>query len=237
MALQITGGLLVATFIVAAWPAHAEKDSSCRGVPFISFDPITQGHISSKATRVHFVKDFLTQHGCPDQTPACVDKAYLVPGDRLIVTKRFDAFICAIYLNPKGNPRIGWLPADAVAYDTVKPIALTDWVGKWSWKWSYGDGDIDIGVAEGKTGTLSIFGVGTSNLLHEGQIWGEVAPTGDRLSFAMGDDGTTLPYEKGGESDCKIQMQRLGPWLIVNDEGFCPGGLNVSFRGVYTRKP
>jgi hypothetical protein len=31
-------------------------------------------------------------------------------------------------------------------------------------------------------------------------------------------------------------MQRIGPWLLVNDNNNC-GGFNVSFRGFYTRRP
>jgi hypothetical protein len=71
--------------------------------------------------------------------------------------------------------------------------------------------------------------------VNTGEISAAVMPAGDRLSFAMG-AGDTLPVDKGGESDCKVWMQRVGPWLIVNDNSNC-GGFNVSFRGFYTRKP
>jgi hypothetical protein len=47
--------------------------------------------------------------------------------------------------------------------------------------------------------------------MSDGAIKGDVTPpTGDRLSFAI--------------SGCKVWMQRLGPWLIVSDDGMCPGG-------------
>lgn len=57
-----------------------------------------EGHISSKAPRVHFAKDM---DSCPHQIPAY--KAYLVPGDRFIITKRRDALICAIYFLYQGK--------------------------------------------------------------------------------------------------------------------------------------
>jgi len=229
----------VATFIViAACPAHAQ-DAVCDFVK-ISTDPnlnLTLGHISSKATRVHFIKDGLP--GCPDRTPVCADKAYLVPGDRLILSTRHDVFICATYVNAKRNARVGWLPADAVAYDVAKPAALTDWVGEWSYD------EADISVKVGKTGTLLIRGSATfgarnpdrakRGAVNVGEMKGEVAPTGDRLSFAVG-NADTLPVDKGEEFDCKVWMRRLGPWLIVDDNDNC-GGLNVTFRGFYTRKP
>jgi hypothetical protein len=241
MPLRITNRFVAAAFIIAAWPAHAE-DALCRGVAEISTDPnlnLTLGHISSKAARVHFMKDGVMQPGCPDRTPACADKAYLVPGDRLILSTRHDAFICATYLNTKRNSRTGWLPADAVAYDMAKPIASTDWFGKWSYR------EADISVKAGKTGTLLIEGAATYGArdpdrvklgaVHTGTIEGEVTPTGDRLSFAIGDEGT-LPVEQGEEFGCKVWMRRLGPWLIVDDNNNC-GGVKVTFRGVYTRKP
>jgi hypothetical protein len=84
-----------------------------------------EGHISSKAPRVHFAKDM---DRCPHQIPAY--KAYLVPGDRFIITKWRDALICAIYFLYQGKRRIDWQPADPVAYEMAAPIALTDWVGK-----------------------------------------------------------------------------------------------------------
>jgi hypothetical protein len=219
--------VLVATFIIAAWPAHAE-DAFCAGVPKISTDPnLTLGHISSKATRVHFVKDGSTQPGCPDHPPACTDKAYLVHGDRLILSTRRDAFICATYVNTKRAARIGWLPVDALAYDMAKPIASTDWLGKWSYD------EADITVKAGKTGTLLIEGAATygarnpdrvkRGAVNTGAIEGEATPTGDRLNFTM-------------EFGCKVWMRRLGPWLVVDDDDNC-GGINVTFRGIYTRQP
>jgi hypothetical protein len=49
----------------------------------------------------------------------------------------------------------------------------------------------------------------------------DVRPAGDRLSFT-------------GDNDCKVWMQRLGPWLVVNDDGKC-GGDGATFQGVYSR--
>jgi hypothetical protein len=46
----------------------------------------------------------------------------LEPGDRLILSTRRDAFICATYVNTKREARIGWLPVDAVAYEMANPI-------------------------------------------------------------------------------------------------------------------
>jgi hypothetical protein len=157
----------------------------------------------------------------------------------LIVSRRRDAFVCATYVNAKGIERSGWLPADAVAYDNEKTIASADWLGRWI------RDEADISVKAGKAGALLIKGDATygagdpdrvkRGAVNTGTIEGEVTPAGDSLSFAMSGDAT-LPVDKGGEYDCQVWMRRFGSWLIVDDNSHC-GGLNVTFSGVYRRKP
>ena len=68
-----------------------------------------------------------------------------------------------------------------------------------------------------------------------GEIVGAVSPSGHRLSFAMGDDGQTLPIGKPDGGVCQVWMQRAGTYLLVDDNNAC-GGMNVSFRGTYVRR-
>lgn len=238
-AVRTIRGLAAATAIIAACPARGE-DALCGSIPELSANPaLVLGHITS-AVNVHFIKDAGAQPGCPSRAPACAERAYLVPGDRVIVSTRRDAFVCATYINARGIDRSGWLPADAVAHDDgVAPVAPADWLGKWSRI------EADITVKAGKAGALRIEGDATfgakdparvrRGAVNLGNIEGDVTPAGDRLSFAIG-DGATLPVDKGDEFGCKVWMRRVGPWLIVNDNNNC-GGFNVTFRGFYTRKP
>jgi hypothetical protein len=224
--------------IIAACPARAE-DALCRGVPELSVNPaLALGHVTSGAARIHFIKDAGAQPGCPSRAAACAERAYLVPGDRVIVSARSDAFVCATYINAKGGDWSGWLPADAVADDKAEPAAV-DWLGKWSRE------EASITVKAGKDGALRIegeatFGAGDParvkrGAVNTGEIAAEVTPSGDRLSFAV-DGDATVAVDKGGEFACKVWMQRVGPWLIVDDNTSC-GGVHVTFRGFYTRKP
>jgi hypothetical protein len=239
MTVRIFLRFMAATVIIAACPARAD-DARCGEYPVLSTNPaLAAGRVTSGAARFHFIKDAVAQAGCPNGTPACAERAYLVPGDRVIVSMKRDAFVCVTYFNAKGIDRSGWLPADAVAYDKPEPAALAGWLGKWSRT------EAEIRVKPGKAGALSIEGEATYGTLdpgrvkrgavNSGEISGEVTPAGDRLSFAVGDNAT-LPVDKGGEFACKVWMQRVGPWLIVDDNNSC-GGFNVSFRGFYTRKP
>jgi hypothetical protein len=231
--------LFTAILIIAASPARAD-DARCGEFPDLAANPaVALGRIASGAPRVPFVKDELTQPGCPNLTPACAERAYLVPGDRVILTMKRDAFVCATYINAKGGDRSGWLPSDAVAYDKPEPVAPAGWLGKWSRT------EAEIRVKSGKAGAVTIEGEATFGALdpgrvkrgavNTGEISADVTPAGDRLSFAMGADGA-LPVDKGDESDCKVWMRRVGPWLVVYDNRNC-GGFNVSFIGFYTRKP
>jgi hypothetical protein len=200
--------------------------------PDLSANPVLAlGHVTPAANRVHFVKDAEVQPGCPSREPACAEPAYLAPGDRVIISARRDAFICATYINAKGGARPGWLPADAVADDKAEPVALADWLGHWHHSDAYGNNihyKGDITVKAGKAGALRIEGAASKPYTIAAAIKkSDVTPADDHLSFTS---------DSGG---CKVWMQRLGPWLIVNDDEFCGGGdsQNATFRGVYTRRP
>ena len=238
MAVQIIRGLVAATMIIAACPAHGEEEPVC-GFPDLSMNPvIALGHIASGSARVHFLKN-PTMPGCPSATPACTERAYVVPGDRVFVSIRRDAFVCATFVNAKGDDYSGWVPADAVAYDKQESVTPSGWVGKWSRH------EADIRVKPTKGGGLEIEGDATfgahdparvqRGAVNSGEISAEVTPAGDRLSFAESENGT-LPVDQGGEFSCRVWMRRVGPWLLVYDNKNC-GGFRVTFRGIYTSKP
>jgi hypothetical protein len=238
-AVRSLSGVAAAAAIISTCPARGE-DALCGSIPELSANPaLALGHIASGAEHIHFVKDVAAQPGCPSRAPACAERAYLVPGDRVIISARRDAFICATYVNARGGDRSGWLPADAVADDNAMPAPEVDWIGKWSRV------EADITVKAGKAGALRIAGTATfgakdpdrvrRGALNTGEIDADVTPaSGDRLSFAVGVDAT-LPVDKGDEFACKVWMRRIGPWLIVNDNNNC-GGFRVTFSGFYTRK-
>jgi hypothetical protein len=228
----------VATAIISACPADGEE-ADCQSMTELSaHSGFSPGHITSAADRVHFVKDALAQPGCPGPAPACARRAYVVPGDRVIVSIRRGGFVCATYINAKGSDWSGWLPAAAVADDKAEPVGPADWLGKWSRV------EADITVKGGKAGALHIEGDATYGAkdtdrvrhggVNDGEIEADVTPAGDRLGFAIGEDGT-LPVDQGNEFTCRVWMQRIGPWLIVSDNLHC-GGRHVTFRGIYTRK-
>ncbi len=49
--------------------------------------------------------------------------------------------------------------------------------------------------------------------------------------------GNTSTFEDDGSnygSGCKVLIQRIGPWLLIEDDGGC-GGAAVTFTGLYRR--
>jgi hypothetical protein len=66
---------------------------------------------------------------------------------------------------------------------------------------------------------------------HSGVIDADVAPINDTIAFV--DDGST-PFDKA-EGECRVRMQRIGAWLMVEDNAGC-GGVGVTFTGFYHRK-
>jgi hypothetical protein len=237
MDVRIIGAAAVALLLTVG-SARAD-DTFCRAAPELSANPaLALGRIATAADRIHFIKDAGALPGCPNQKPACLEGAYLVPGDHVIVSMQRPAFVCATYINAKGGDRSGWLPAEAVTFDRAAPVGLPDWLGTWSRV------EAEITVKPEKTGALQIEGEATYGAMdparvrrggvNTGMIEGAVTPAGDRLSFAIVGDAT-LPVDKGDEFSCSVWMQRIGPWLVVDDNNRC-GGANVTFRGVYSRK-
>jgi hypothetical protein len=103
-------GLAAAAAIIVACPARAEDTFCLRGAalpldfenPDHSENPVLAlGHVTSAADRVHVIKGSNSQQGCPSRAPDCAKSDYLVPGDRVIISARHDAFMW----RPTSTPR------------------------------------------------------------------------------------------------------------------------------------
>lgn len=209
------------------------------GIDSIEAGGFTLGQVNALSSRVNFVKRDVLQKGCPNSSAACQDKAYLVPGDEVVVIGDNDEFVCAVYANRKGQVTDGWLPRAAVTIVQNKPaVPPEEWLGTWK-----SGPEQEIRIARSSKTAMKIKGDATwgasdpgrvgRGAVHIGEIEGEASPDGNSLSFGMGEDGT-LPFNEADEADCKVQMQRLGPYLLVKDNNMC-GGANVTFTAIYRR--
>jgi hypothetical protein len=202
--------------------------------------PIALGRVNNQSPRVNFLKTSILKAGCPSTSAACKDKAFLVPGDEVVIIGTKDDFICASFASPKGRVTDGWLPRSAISIVQDRPnVSAKDWIGRWQ---SGSEQTIVIEQAD-KAGILAIKGDATwgasdpervkRGAVNIGSLEGEMRAEGATLSFGMGENGT-LPFDQADEADCKVRMQRLGPYLLVKDNNNC-GGMNVSFTSVYRR--
>jgi hypothetical protein len=158
----------------------------------------------------------------------------------VVVIGSRDDFVCASYTGPKGQVTEGWLPRASVSIVQERPsMEPKDWLGRWQSGFEQSI-TVEAGGAHGK---LKIKGSATwgsgdpgrvvRGAVNVGELDGEAPPRGEYLSFGMGEDGP-LSFDAADEADCKVQMRRLGPYLLAKDNGMC-GGHNVTFTGVYRR--
>lgn len=173
-----------------------------------------------RGSRVHFSGD---DEGCPGPAEKCRQKAYLIPGDEVLVSRAFGDWVCAWYQPARGAESVGWLPADrlAVSEPPARP-PLAAWLGEWG----FYDNSLRLGRGRGPgalrvAGDASWVGVNPGNV-HVGEVSGEATPAGNALTV-------------GDEDGCRLTLRLVGAYLLASDNKRC-GGLNVTFDGVYRRR-
>jgi hypothetical protein len=211
-----------------ALPALADSDPNARrGVDFDVKRPLVASRISVRP-HVNFVKGSDDDAACPADKDACRKKAYLVPGDVVLTGRAQGAFTCASYQSfhtRKQNWTVGWLPTSSLT--PLEPMGspkAADWIGTWS----HPGGTISIKRGDG--GKLSIEGEHTYPAA-PGVLGATVVPTQGTIAFA--EDGS-VPFDQTEEGQCLVSMQRVGTWLLVEDNMQC-GGSMVTFAGLYRR--
>ena len=227
-------GVLMAATSAAAY--DAEDPANCNGA---GTDESVTIHVSrvAAAPRVNFVKspydDDFKAETCPADTDACRKKSYLVTGDLVLVGQTRGPFTCVTYQSTIDRKPIftsGWLPSAALTPVSPSPAPrMEDWIGSWDQHYA------GIEIKRGPGGRLKIEGeaaVKGAQDVHTGVIDAQTMPAKDNIAFY--DDGK-LPFETQDDSACRVRMQRIGPWLVVVDNGQC-GGVGVTFTGFYHRK-
>lgn len=177
---------------------------------------------AKKGERVYFYGD---DNDCPNGKN-CRLKSYLIPNDKVIVSRNFAGFACAWFQPAKGAETVGWIPLDKLELDeTDKNFDKKTLTGTWT----YYDSEIKI-AATGKPDIYKITGdalwKGIGDNVHIGELDGEAKLVGINLKYGEDDED---------EFACKVTMRLVDNFLIVSDNLNC-GGVNVSFSGVYRKK-
>jgi hypothetical protein len=161
--------------------------------------------------------------GCPVATAACLQKSYVLPGDRVVTGRSKGEFVCAFYPNKVGGSA-GWMPRSRLAAIRVDPAPpLARWLGRWS------EYDNWVRFTRKRNG------------LHvEGEaFWPSanpplsVRPGGPNMGGVVGP--VTVSGNRAFEPECKVSFHLLGDILVVADPSRHCDGMNVAFTGVYQR--
>lgn len=217
---KITPLLLTSALAFICLPSHAEyiEPFSCRNGYFPSEGKFTQLYTVVGKHQTHFFKD---TEGCPE-SEGCMQKAYVIEGDEVLVNKIEGDWACAWYQGKK-RETVGWIVLENLAPAADPVPQPNDWLGTWKTPAS----SITIEQQEQGNGLHvagdAIWGIGAS--AHVGEIDGTLKPEG---RYAMTKEGD-------GKYDCAVEFSRVGRFLIVDDNNNC-GGMNVSFDGVYVRE-
>ena len=171
-----------------------------------------------KGTRIHFFSD---DDGCPDNKAKCIMRSYLIPGDRVLTSKRYGPWICSWYQPRKGSETVGWLSAESLVISSEQDArpALERWVGMWK----YYEQSLNI-RRDSKAGFLRVEGEaiwqGLGDNVHVGSVGDSAQPQGNELILV--------------EEDCRVSLRLVGDYIVASDNSQC-GGANVRFDGIYRR--
>jgi len=233
MRFRLAGALLLA--LMAAGGTARAGDAGRRCAPAEDLRP--GGHapramrVAEAAGRAHFLRGGEAGEACPGAEPACMARAYLVPGDHVVVTRLLGGFACAAFVGPP--PRFaettGWLARAALTEPHLPPPPPAAWAGAW-----IGDGARIVirREAGGRIGLAGAAGSGAG----AAEFAAAVTPEGDAAGFATDAAGALLaaraaPAEAPG---CAVRLWLLGAVLAVADNGRC-GNSHAIFNGFYHR--
>jgi hypothetical protein len=249
--LAILAILLSAAALAAPARAQDTAASDCdpiSGLIFRGAQPALR-QVAPGVGRLHFAMNGSARAGCPNAHAACAERAFLVPGDPVVVIGTTGAYACAAFTSraPGARPSSGWLPSAALvpvpAPRRAEQQADDDWLGDWR----YGSQQ-RIRIRHRLDGRMALDGDATfgaddparvrRGAVNTGDFSAIVAPARGYLGFLVGDKGEALPYDAQRAKDetlCGLRMWRTGPYLVVADNLLC-GGNNVTFTGIYRRR-
>ena len=210
--------------LCCAAPAAAQADGNpphwCRNGAFPSdSDQFRVAQVRGRrGERAYFHKD---DDGCPAAGAKCRERAYLVAGNEVVVSRTYGDFACAWYQPARGPERVGWIETARL---DLSAAAARPAPARFVGQWTHYENFIDLRPGRG-AGRLKVEGQaywhGLGDNVHVGELAGEVAPSGH-----------TFVYE---DDTCRVTARLVGAYLVVSDNKQC-GGVNVSFDGVYRKR-
>ncbi|MGX5844487.1 hypothetical protein ACWGTI_27615 [Mesorhizobium sp. ArgA1] len=221
--------ILVVSSLLAAGAAAAKDRANCNSVSSDKeLSDISLGAITAR--KLNFLANESEKPGCPSADPSCAKAAFVRAKDKVVFDTDVVAggYVCAAFVDRRGNETSGWLPVADVNPVTVQPR----WVGHWRW---YSASRIDIARKSADSAAVSGSAVhGQGGAATEGSFEAVIDLKQAVQGFAL-QDGKQVAYREAGKYDCAVMMKQLGRYLFVSDNRNC-GGANISFSNVYVRR-
>jgi hypothetical protein len=227
---SLFAGILLACLTLAAQagPVDCEQNK------------VALARVVSKDARLHFIASKSERMpACPSAESACTLKAYVVPGDEVLVDATEAPYLCAFFKSQTGRETRGWLPRAALQIAPSEGAPARQWAGKWQ-----RDREAQIVIAshsdEVEVSGDALWGSYDRQrvrrgAVHVGELSGNGRPRGQTLAIGYDPDKSGFPPGKDlPPEDCAAKLELYGRYLVVEDNLGC-GGLNVSFTGIYVR--
>ncbi|UHS60741.1 hypothetical protein HRR99_03990 [Agrobacterium vaccinii] len=187
--------------------------------------------------KLHFVKNPATDKQCASDGTKCEEDAYLIPGDRVIVSSGTAELSCVLYISAKGNSKMGLLPARCLDFETNVFAKFDTQEMQGSWK----TGNSTITISGGENSSFVMIEGDAGNgppSYHTGSIMGPafLQPEGMLAGYQDNHYDGTEPAMGTPEPDdgCRVRLRSLTHFMVVEDNDRC-GGQGVSFSGVYVK--
>jgi hypothetical protein len=175
--------------------------------------------VAAGAPRLYFSGDM---DGCPQKGESCQTKAYVVPGDHLLLGKTHGDWSCAWYQG-KTHETVGWVRNRGLVVQPGAASEPADFSGKWK-QYDY-PGYVSVSRKGAAWYVLGEAYWSSDVATHFGELEGELKTRGSHAHVGAAMDDA---------DNCGADLTRIGDFLIVYDNARC-GGVNVRFNGVYTR--
>lgn len=220
---------------VAASAAHASA-AACRAAGLHDAGAkLALARVATAEPKLNFVAgpDGRTPR-CPSADGSCKRKAFVLPGDDVLLVVADGPYVCAAYRALTGVETAGWLPRAALQIVPLKPAAIQQWAGTWR-----RDADAEL-VLKPLGALVKVSGDASSNDNapggpNVGELDGKGTPQGQALFIGYDPGRSGLPPAQD-TARCAARLRLYGRYLIVEDSGGC-GGMNVTFKGVYIQVP
>jgi hypothetical protein len=214
--------LLISTTVSSFAQRPGNPENWCRNGAF-PHDSESFSIGTIKANKGEPIYIYGDNDNCPNDKN-CRQKASLVTGNEVIVSRKFGNWACSWYQPNKGDETVGWISLENLVFAPFVQ-GTEDYAGKWK----FYDNDIEIK----KTKDPKVFEItgnaywkGFGDNVHIGEVNGKAVWNEKYLAY--GEDVQV-------EDDCQVKLNLVRNYLIVKDNMSC-GGANVTFSGVYQKE-